>query len=89
MRTLIILKSLVVATALTVTVIFSGSTASASTHCHTPRYYDKVVTVYETVQRPYEYVVTKYDHCGKPYHVTKVGWKTFNVPVVKHIRVPY
>ena len=89
MRTLISLKSLTVAAALALATAFSGSLASAGDYCHAPRYVYKSVTVYETVRKPYEYVVTKYDHGGKPYHVTRTGWKTVPVPVIRKVKVQY
>ncbi len=67
----------------------SAPSASAGSHCYTPKYYYKTITVYESVKKPYRYSYTKYDHCGKSYRAWGVKWKSVRVPVTKRIRVAY
>ena len=89
MRHLFNLRTLVASVALTGMILMGSPVASAGDYCHAPRYYYKTVTVYESVRTPYEYTVIKYDHCGDPYAVTRIGWKTVQVPVTVRVKVQY
>ena len=89
MRHLLNLRTLVAAVALTGVILMGSATVSAGDSCHAPRYYYKTVTVYESVRKPYEYTVVKYDHCGDPYEVTRIGWKTVQVPVAVRVKMQY
>ena len=83
------LRSIFGAGILVAVLAMSAPSAFAGSHCYTPKYYYKTVTVYETVRKPYRYAYTRYDHCGKPYRSWAVKWKTVRVAVTKRIRVSY
>jgi hypothetical protein len=89
MRNFLNLQTLAASVALTGMILMGASTASAGDSCHTPRYYYKSVTAYESVRKPYEYTLVKYDHCGEPYAVTRTAWKTVQVPVTVRMKMQY
>lgn len=83
------LKALIAAAIITVTATVASPSASAGSGSHTPGYYYKTITVYETSRKPYEYSVIKYDHCGRPYTVTRTGFRTVQVPMTRKVLVRY